>query len=188
MLLVTRLNYKYQSGWIRNRGFTLIELMVTLAIAAILITVAVPSFQDATLGSKLGSYANTMVAHMTTARGEAIKRNAVIKMCASSTGTGCASSGGWAQGWIVFRDIDNDGVLDSDDILVQRQSALPDGINVTPSGGTHLLSFQPSGVGVTSVTLTICRSSPKVGTQERVVTVTATGRASVSRTTAGICS
>jgi len=172
-------------------GFTLIELMVTLLVTGILIAIAVPSFQDATLSSKLGSIANTVVSTVNIAKGEAIKRNAVIKMCASTTGTGCAASGGWQQGWIVFRDIDGDGVLDTDDTLIQKQAALSAGLKLTAQdsdgNALHVIVFQPTGVGTTYSVMTLCRSQPKVGKQERVISISATGRTNVSKTSNGIC-
>lgn len=173
-------------------GFTLIELMVTLLVAGIFIVVAVPSFQDATLTSKLGSLANSVVATVNVAKGEAIKRNAVIKMCASSTGTSCATSEGWQQGWIVFRDTDNDGTLDSDETLIHRQAALSSGIRLTAvdsdSNALYTILLQPTGVGATSAVFTLCRSQPKPGKQERVISVSTTARTNVSKTTTGTCS
>ena len=163
---------------IKLRGFTLIELMVTISVMAILLMIAVPSFNDATLGSKLGSYANNLVAGAHLARSEAIKRNAVVTLCVSSNGTSCAS-GGWEQGWIV---------LAADGTVVQRQQALPAGLKVNRVGGADSLTFQPSGVGAISATFTVCRATPTVGGQERVVLISATGRPSVSKTTAGSCS
>ncbi len=91
------------------KGFTLVELMVTVAVLVILLMIAVPSLNDATLGKQLGSYANNLAASAYLARSEAIKRNAPITLCASSDGTNCATSGGWQQGWIV-RCPSNDGV------------------------------------------------------------------------------
>ena len=83
------------------KGFTLIELMVTVAVLMTLLMVAVPSLDDNTLGKKLSSYANNLAASAYFARSEAIKRNALITLCVSSDGTSCAASGGWQQGWIV---------------------------------------------------------------------------------------
>jgi prepilin-type N-terminal cleavage/methylation domain-containing protein len=65
-------------------GFTLIELVVTVLILAILITVGVPSFSDATLGSRLGSYANELMTSAYLARSEAMKRNLPVTLCTST--------------------------------------------------------------------------------------------------------
>lgn len=158
-------------------GFTLIELMVTLAVAAILITLAVPSFMDATLGAKLSAHANSLVASAQLARSEAIKRNAPVTMCVSTNGTTCAGSGGWENGWIVV----------AGGQVIERQQALPAGFKIT-AGSTSLV-FQPTGFGVTGATiLKVCRASPTVGKQDREVTISSTGRASIETKYSGTCS
>lgn len=159
------------------RGFTLIELMTAITIFGILMMIAVPSFRDAALGSRLSAIANNLLASVQLARSEAIKRNAVITLCATANGTSCAASGGWEQGWIV---------RDAAATVIQRQQAVPADLKVTQTGGTSALSFQPIGVGATAAIFTVCRGSP-VGSQERVVRVSATGIANVTRTTAGAC-
>ena len=167
-------------------GFTLVELMISVAVLAVLLSIAVPSFTNATLGSRLSSHANSLVAGAALARSEAIKRNAVVTMCVSSDGAACAASGGWQQGWIVIHTA-------SGNVLLSERAA-PEGFRITAADDFTRVNFQPTGVGVTyspttpaSATLTVCRSSPSTGSQERVVTLTPTGRASVSRTTSGVC-
>ncbi|MFV3332186.1 GspH/FimT family pseudopilin [Pseudomonas sp. NY15437] len=157
------------------RGFTLLELMVTVAVLAVLIGIAVPSLGDATLAGKLAASANDLVAGVAMGRSEAIKRNAVTSLCVSSNGTSCGS-GGWEQGWIII----------SGSTVLQKHSAAPTGFKVTSS--VAKVDFQPTGVGNTQATITVCRSAPSAGSQERVVNVSATGRAYVSKTTTGTCS
>lgn len=166
----------YVGGLGKIRGFTLIELMVTLAVLGILLGLAAPSFYNATLGSKLGSFANDLVGSVHLARSEAIKRNSIVTLCVSIDGTTC-TSGDWAQGWIV--------AVGSTTLL--RQEALPAGFKVT-NGNVNSLSFQPSGLGATLATFTVCRAAPTVGAQERRVAITAMGRVSVSTTRNGACS
>ncbi|WP_304641609.1 GspH/FimT family pseudopilin [Pseudomonas sp.] len=157
-----------------ERGFTLIELMVTIAVAAIILSLAIPSFTEATLGSKLRATANNLAAAATLARSEAIKRREQVVLCASSNGSSCGGS--WEQGWIVL----------GGSTVIRTQGAAPKGFKV--NGDQSSLTFQPTGVGSTPANFTVCRATPSVGSQERTVTISATGRASVERTSAGACS
>lgn len=88
--------YRYQSG------FTIIELMVTLAVAAIVIGVAVPSFNTQIRNSRATGLAEQLVTTINFARSEAVKRGARVSVCASNDGLQCAGS--WNDGWIVFVD------------------------------------------------------------------------------------
>jgi type IV fimbrial biogenesis protein FimT len=159
------------------RGFTLIELMIAVTILAILLGMAVPSFNNAVLGGKLSAFSSDLVASTQIARSEAIKRNQVVQVCASSNGTTCGSSGGWEAGWII---------LLSDNSVLQRQQALPTEFRIAQTGGNAPLSFPPSVIGATTATFTVCRASP-VGKQNRVVTVTASGSTRVTTNTVTTC-
>ncbi|WP_137887313.1 GspH/FimT family pseudopilin [Pseudomonas sp. 2FE] len=160
-----------------QRGFTLVELMVAVVVMAILLGIAIPSFTDVTLSSKLRSQANDLVAGATLARSEAIKRNQPVTFCASADGASCATSGGWQQGWIV---------QSSDGTVILVHPAVASGFLIT--GSVHSITFQPTGVGATSTALTVCRATPSVGSQERVVNISLTGRTSVTKTTTASCS
>lgn len=157
-------------------GFTLIELLVTLAVLAILLGLVAPSFNNVMLGSKLASHANSLGASAQLARGEAIKRNTQVQLCASTNGTSCASSGGWEQGWIVL--------VGSD--VIQYQQSLPSDMKIIQTVGGLTMNFHPTGVGTDQATLKVCRFDP-VGDQERVIAVSTTGSATVSKTTTGSC-
>lgn len=76
----------------RSRGFTLIELMITLTVAVILIAIAIPSFNYLTVSSKLTTVSNGLVTALNTARMEAIKRNNLVTVC-SDTGNGTDTLG-----------------------------------------------------------------------------------------------
>ncbi|MET3916429.1 type IV fimbrial biogenesis protein FimT [Variovorax sp. OAS795] len=161
----------------RARGFTLIELMVTIVVLVVLITVAVPSFDNIRLSSRLTSYATDLVSGSQLARTEAIKRNAVVRLCVSSDGTSCATTGQWETGWIV---------ISADGTVIQKQPAAAGGFQIRDSGSLSALLYDPTGVGASAANFTICRATP-VGSQERVVKVSATGRSSVTRTSTGVC-
>jgi type IV fimbrial biogenesis protein FimT len=161
----------------RADGVTLVELIFAMVILAILIAVAVPSFRGASLPSRLTSAANDLHASVQIARSEAIKNNSATVLCTSTDGETCAGEGDWEQGWIV---------LDVNDNVLHSQPALPDGFKIVESGGLLELQFQPIGVGASAAIFTVCREDPP-GNEERVVSVTATGLAYVTRTETGSC-
>jgi type IV fimbrial biogenesis protein FimT len=166
-------------------GFTLIEMMITIVVLAILLGIAVPSFRNASLSGQLRSAANDFIATANFARSEAIKRGTPVTMCVSADGSTCIA-GGWEQGWIVLSST-TVGTTVSTTVL-QHEAAAPNGFKISEAGGVASLSFQAIGVGATPATLTVCRATPSVGSQERVVTLDATGRAWLKITRNGVCS
>lgn len=85
------------------RGFTLIELMVTLAILAILTMIALPSFRDSIHRSRVGAASNGLLASLNYARAEAITRGQVVTLCPSADAAACTSGGtAWQAGWMVY--------------------------------------------------------------------------------------
>lgn len=98
------------------RGFTLVELAITLVVLSVLMAIAAPLFTGMSNGNKLTSNANEFVAAMQIARSEAIRRNARTTFCQSNDGATCTNTATW-QGWLVFSDADGDGVVDLDEIV-----------------------------------------------------------------------
>lgn len=86
------------------KGFTLIELMVALALAGILAALALPSFRNLIVSTRLDSAASDVTALINYARSESIKRNVNVRFCraSSATATACAGSSGNWQFWIVL--------------------------------------------------------------------------------------
>jgi type IV fimbrial biogenesis protein FimT len=128
------------------RGFTFVELMIALAVAAILLTAGVPSFRAVILNNRMAVQVNDMLTALSVARSEAVKRGAVVTVCKSansmSSDPSCTETGNWAQGWIVFVDADDDGTTgtkDSGEELLQAYPPLSPG--TAAKGNTVAASF-----------------------------------------------
>jgi len=106
-----------------QQGFTLLELMITVAIAAILLAVAIPSFQNTMARAQLTTKTNDFLAGLASAHNEAIKNNTRAVMCASTNGAACNGTA-WTNGWLVFVDTDRDGVLDAGETITNVRPAV----------------------------------------------------------------
>lgn len=100
-------------------GFTMIELMVAIVVAAILLAVAVPSFETTINSGRLSGAANEMMAGLQSARMEAVRTNRHVVLCLSPTPNAAAPvcNAAGATGWIVFRDADKNGNPTADDVV-----------------------------------------------------------------------
>ena len=87
-----------------SRGFTLVELAVTVAVAAILLALATPSFAELLRRNRLAAANNELVTALNVARAEALRRGRPVSICASANQRSCADSSNWATGWVVFED------------------------------------------------------------------------------------
>lgn len=104
-------------------GFSMIELMVTVAIVAVLAAVALPSFEGVLRSNRVATYTNQLVASLMLARSEATRNPNGAALCTSTNGTTC--SGGWNDGWIVWIDLDGDGTPDAGERVVRYTQGDP---------------------------------------------------------------
>lgn len=156
-------------------GFTLVELMITLALVAILATIGVPSFMNLIANNRLTTQANELVSALNLARSESIKRNARVTVCHSSSGAGCG--GTWNNGWIVFVDGGAAGSVDgTDEILRVWTGAAP---TTTLTGTVNAVQFQ--GIGLTTNSSFDLTDTHCSGNQRRTITVLSSGRISTTR-------
>ena len=140
-----------------HKGFTLIELMVTISVAAILLVIAVPNFRTFVLNNRITGQANDMMTALNYARSEAIKRGLPVSMCSSTTGAACAGVLTWGTGWIVFADPNNNGTLDAGETLLRVWPALG-GAN-TLNAGLAAVTFDSSGFArASAATYRLCDS------------------------------
>lgn len=176
-----------------DRGFTLVELMVTMAIMAVLVTIAAPSMSTMIESAKLSSASNGLLSHLRLARSEAIKRNSRVVLCKSSDGIGCSSAGGWEQGWMVFHDVNNNGTRDGTEMIIERELPLAASLRLTGNlNVARYVSYSPSGAtklvggGFQAGTLTFCQRSAEGG-EARQIILNAAGRPRMHKTTVTSC-
>jgi type IV fimbrial biogenesis protein FimT len=168
-----------------HKGFSLIELLVTLAIIAILVMIGLPSFQGAIRGSRLTAAINELSTSLNLARSEAIKRNQhVVVLRTGST---------WEEGWQVFVDVDRsttakENTFDDDgdttlceateDCLLKDHEALTDGYSLRSNMG-NFVRYKPNGIVNQAGSFYLCypytASTPVAGTA-RVLIINLAGR------------
>lgn len=152
------------SAGYRNSGFTLLELLVTLSIAAVILSIGLPSFRGVLNNQRLTAASNELVTSFNLARSEAIKRVVYVTVCKSNNGATCTPATDWADGWIIFANssLANASTVDAGDEIIRVYPGVSNGISVMPSGAIdEFLSFRPSGTVGTNVanmtgTLTVC--------------------------------
>jgi type IV fimbrial biogenesis protein FimT len=125
-----------------QQGFTLIELIVTVVVGAILTTLAIPAFQSFVMNDRDSAQINSLAYSFNYARSEAVKEDLPggVTVC-PSTGAICSGTAAWAQGWIVYYTDANNTTQ-----ILQTVPALAGSNNVTPAGAaTTGITFLSSG-------------------------------------------
>ncbi|MBT8148812.1 MAG: prepilin-type N-terminal cleavage/methylation domain-containing protein [Pseudomonadales bacterium] len=170
-------NRKYSALYRFGVGFTLLELIIVLAIAGILAAVAGPGFQSMMRGSAVVSGRDALASAVKMARGEAIYRKTFATLCASSNQATCSGGADWKDGWIVFSDIDGDGQVDGGvDTLIDvnyGDEALR--IGTDGSGGT--LTFAPSGMKIPAgaVVIGVCDANAASSVEGHAMSISSVG-------------
>lgn len=130
----------------RAAGFTLVELVVVLAVAAVLLVMAVPSFTLVMNTNRLAALSNDVIASLQTARMEAVRRGVRVVICNSANGTSCTNSTSWT-GWVVFADANADGAPQATEIIraetVKAPLQLLASANI--AGDSNRITFRSDG-------------------------------------------
>ncbi len=133
----------------KHKGFTLIELMMTIAIGAIILTLGIPSFMETIRSNRLTTRTNELLTSLNLARSEAIKRSTRITACKSSNGNSCVTTNAidWSSGWLVFVDQNNNGEYDSaSELLLKTQTNQVSNISMVGNGSVaNYISYIATG-------------------------------------------
>ena len=137
----------------RERGFTLLELMISLTVFAILVSLAVPSFRNLMLNNTLTATGNDLLASLQTARGEALKRNQQVVLClttnVTATTPACAGDAVAANAWFVFQDTNANGAYDAGEPIIELHSTLNSGEGIHADSAQSVI-IAPTGFPSTS--------------------------------------
>lgn len=175
------------------RGLSLVEQLTVLALAATLLGSGVASMQALSASMVASAASNELLAHLLLARSEAIKRRQRVTLCKSADGAGCADTGAWEQGWILFVDADGDGQRAADEPVLQRRRPLAGSLRVRGNASVErYVAYTPTGVtrlaggGFQAGTLTVCRQSAEPGVARQIV-ISASGRPRVQKVQLQAC-
>ena len=168
----------------RARGFTMLELMITVALAGILSAIAGPGMLDFIRSNRLSTAARQLDADLLVARREAIKRNNRVLVCPVGNVAGKCGSGttAWAQGWLVCYDVDQSG--DCDDATagnpnpIRRHGPLEATLTLTGPAGAARFNANGTQGAAGAGSLTFTTRGTWSGSKSYIGTVTATGNVS----------
>jgi len=188
----------------RQSGFNLLELMFTLAVAAIVLGIGIPNMRDLVRNSRIAAETNDLVIGFHAGRSEAVKRRANVTLCASSDPAAEAPSCSvnFAEGWVVFVDRNGNGEVDLDpdpdvsDAVIESHGPMRSGLNTTSE--SNYFAFAASGfgrdlpaLGARLFNLLICdsRGNDDLGdgrSAARLLAISSTGRPQIFNTVAEV--
>ena len=163
----------------QQRGFTLVELLVTITVLAILIAIAVPSAAELLAGWQRNRVTKALTTHLQLARTEAIKSSRPVVLCNSTDASSCSTGTGkeWKSGWIVFQDLNGNNLRDTAEPLLTAMPSLQGIQSLTSNITTGRFVFKPNGIMASG--MSTLEVKPRLGLVQKI-TVSRIGRVRLS--------
>ncbi|MDE2565153.1 MAG: GspH/FimT family pseudopilin [Burkholderiales bacterium] len=171
-------------------GLTLIELMVTIAVAAILMATAVPSFQAMIQRNRVVTEANSLVSDLQYARSEALKQGLPVSLCVSADGSTCLGANTWHSGWIVFVDTAASGTIAAGVTPLRKRAGFVGGDTFVADSGATSLTYSRDGFAINMPaggTTLVLHTSPVNAGATRCVALGLTGHQTSQTPGTGNC-
>jgi type IV fimbrial biogenesis protein FimT len=180
----------------KQKGFTLYELLITILVIGVILSVGIPSFREFTQNSRITSTANDLHSSFQVGRSEAARAKTNITICASANSMQDAATcgGTFDDGWMIFIDLNGDlARAGAGENILRRHPAVPDGMNIVTNDGANYFSFAATGLGRGDVggapafqTAVLCDERGNVvsvggNSAARIIIVTPFGRSTVLR-------
>ena len=141
----------------RHAGFSLVELVATVAVLAIVLALALPSFRAlAERHQSLGAF-HSLTAALAGARIAAIQRGRPVSVCPSADGRSCRTDGDWSKGWLVYSDPERSPQPASPDAILWVEQRSDEAVLIRASSGRPRVRYQPTGfAGGSNASLRLC--------------------------------
>lgn len=150
----------------RQRGLTLMELLQTMGIVAIVLSFGVPSMTSLVRGNQAVTYVNEIVSTVHAARSQAVQSVVQVTVCKSVDLVSCSNAASWHDGWIAFADVDENEIRDLDgvpEMLIYAHPALDGGFTLQSAAFDNWIAFRPNGRTIGSTgnagTFSLCSDS-----------------------------
>ena len=159
-----------------SRGFSLLELLMTVTLAALVLTLGLPSFGNLVADKRLRAETDALFHAVHLARKASIVRRRVVSLCPSSDGRSCDGGADWSNGWILFADADRDEQVDEGEDILEVH-AVDERVQV--DANRRIFTLRATELRATNGTLVICDRAGRA--ESRALVVSYTGRPRVAR-------
>ena len=157
-----------------QKGLTLIELMISIVIGGIVMSIAVPSMSNFVKNDRITSFRNSLHVDLMLARSRAVEQNLEVHVCASTDRATCDGSS-FQDGWIVVADTDNSGTITAEDQVLKTQLEIKS--KITFSGGLNTITYDSRGFTPDTIgTISVC--DERGNEHGKTITISRTGRVS----------
>jgi len=180
----------------KQQGFTLLELMIVVAMLGVITAIGIPSFKSMMVTSEVVDTTNDFTMSLKRARSEAIKRGKDVRICSSTDGETCSGvAGNWSRGWLIYVDNNSNGQVNVDatnnELIWVKEMDSNTQLTITPSSALYDVFIDYAFIGTLASGLpagfNICSGYGAEGYPQREITISVSGDSTLKKNTAVKC-